>query len=90
MLIKHTVRYIKAQRKRWVGHIVRMDKERTVKRVTEWRTVAVRKAGTLRLRWEDNVRGHLGKMKIQNWTKMAMDRSAWKKIVEQAKTHKEL
>ena len=76
MLIKHadTVIYIKAQRIRWVGHIVRMNKERTVKRVTEWRTVAVRKAGTLRLGWEDNVRGDLGKMKIQNWRKMAVDR----------------
>jgi len=51
-----------------------MDKERAVKRVTEWRTVAVRKAGRLRLRWEDNVRGDLGKMKIQNWSKMAMDK----------------
>jgi len=35
LLIKHTVRYIKAQRIKWVGHIVRMVKERTVKRVTE-------------------------------------------------------
>lgn len=51
-----------------------MDKERTVKRVTEWRTFAVRRAGTLRLRWEDNVVGDLGKMKIQNLSKMAMDR----------------
>ena len=49
-----------------VGHIVRMDKERAMKRVRLWRTVAVRMAGRLRLRWEDNVRGDLGKMKVQN------------------------
>jgi hypothetical protein len=38
LLIKHAdiVRYIKAQRIKWIGHIVRIDKERTVKRVTEW------------------------------------------------------
>jgi hypothetical protein len=43
LLIKHAdiVRYIKTKRIRWVGHIVRMDKERTLKRVTEWRTIAV-------------------------------------------------
>jgi hypothetical protein len=28
-------------------------------------------------------------MTVQNWSKMAVDREAWKKIVEQAKTHKE-
>jgi hypothetical protein len=50
-LIKHTVRYIKAQRVRWIGHIVRMDKERTVKRMTEWRPTAVRRIGRSRLRW---------------------------------------
>jgi hypothetical protein len=32
----------------------------------------------------------LGKMKIQNWGMMAMIRNAWNRIVEQAKTHKEL
>jgi hypothetical protein len=61
LLIKHAVRYIKAQRIKWVGHIVRMDKERTVKRVTEWRTVAVRRAGILRLRWENNVKRESGR-----------------------------
>lgn len=32
----------------------------------------------------------LGQTKIQNWRKMAMDREEWKRIVEQAKTHKVL
>jgi hypothetical protein len=37
LLIKHAdvFRYIRAQRIRWIGHNVRMDKERTVKRITE-------------------------------------------------------
>jgi len=30
-----------------------MDKERTVKRRTEWRPVTVRRIGRLRSRWED-------------------------------------
>jgi hypothetical protein len=76
LLIRHadTFGYLKAQIIRRIGHIVGTNKERTVKRVTEWRTFAVRRAGTLRLRWEDNVVGDLGKMKIQNLSKMAMDR----------------
>jgi len=37
-----------------------------------------------------DVRANLGKMKIQNWCKMTMDREAWNRSAEQAKTHKEL
>ena len=35
LLTKHagTVRYIREQRIRWIGHFVRMDKERAVKRI---------------------------------------------------------
>jgi hypothetical protein len=36
---------MQAQRIKRVVHIVRMDKERTVEIITEWRPVAVRKIG---------------------------------------------
>lgn len=39
---------------------------------------------------DDDVRADLGEMKFKNLSKMAMDRKAWKRIVEQAKTRKEL
>jgi hypothetical protein len=89
-LMKHEDigRYVKAHRIRWIGHIVRMDKERTVQRITGWRNYS-KWIGRPRLRWEDDIRADLEKMKIQNWSKMAIDREAWKIIVEQAKTHKE-
>ena len=67
-----------------------MDKERTVKRITEWRTVAVRRIGRQGSRWEDDIRADLGKIKIQNWSKMDIDRETWKIIGQQAKTHKEM
>jgi hypothetical protein len=35
------IRYIKAQRIRWLGHVIRMDTERMEKRITEWRPIAV-------------------------------------------------
>lgn len=40
MLIQHVdeVGCINAKRIRWIGHIARMDKERMVKRKTEWRS----------------------------------------------------
>jgi hypothetical protein len=54
------------------------------------RPIAVRRIGRSRLRWDDDVRADGRKIKIQNWSKIAMDREAWKRIVEQAQTHKEL
>ena len=41
-------------------------------------------------RQENDVREDMGETKIESRSKMATDREAWKKIVEQAKTHKEL
>jgi hypothetical protein len=67
-----------------------MDKERTVKRITEWRTVAVRRIGRQGSRWEGDIRADLRKMKIQNWSKMAVDREIRKIIGQQAKTYKEI
>jgi hypothetical protein len=51
-----------------------MDTERAVKRITEWRTITVRKIGRQGSRWEDDTRADLGKTKIQHWSKMAMDK----------------
>ena len=66
-----------------------MDKERAVGRLTEWRPFAVKRIARPKLRWEGDVREDLGKMKIQNGSKMAVEREAWNRIVEQAETHKE-
>ena len=57
-----------------VGHIVGMNKGRTVKGIKEWRPIAESRNGSVRLRWEDDVIEGLRKMKIQNWNKVAMDR----------------
>lgn len=78
------------QRIRRIGHVVRMDKERTVKRITEWRTIAVRRIDRQGSRREDDVRAGMGIMKIQNRSKMAIDREARKTIGQQAKTRKEM
>ena len=45
MLIEYAdvVGYMKAQRIRWIGHIVRTDNDRTVEILGEWRPIAVRR-----------------------------------------------
>jgi hypothetical protein len=46
------------------------------------RPIEIRRIGRQRLWWEGEIREDMGKMKIQNWRKMAMDREAWKRKVE--------
>jgi hypothetical protein len=60
-----------------------MDKEWTVKRITVESNCS--KVDRPRVRWED-----LGKMEIQNWSKMAVDRETWRRIVKQTRTRKDL
>jgi hypothetical protein len=54
-----------------------MDNERTAKIIGEWRPIAVRRVSRQRLSWEGDVREDLGKMEIQNWTKMPKNREEW-------------
>jgi hypothetical protein len=65
--------------------IVRMNVEKMVKRITERRPIAVRRFGRPRLRREDDVREDVGRMKIQNWNKLAMDGEARKEFLSRPK-----
>jgi len=72
-LIQHAdrVTYIKKQRIRGIRHFVKMDRERTVTSVTEWRRI-----GKQRFRWAGDVREDLAKLKIQLSSTIAIDREA--------------
>jgi hypothetical protein len=69
ILINHanTVRYVKAQRISWRGHIERMPDDRTMKKITNWKHIAPRHIGRPKLRWEEDVRNDLKAMKVLNW-----------------------
>ena len=84
MLIKYTYifRYIKVQRVRLIGHIVRMYEERTVERITDWRQIAVRRIGGQRLRRKGDVREEMGKTKIQDWSRMEKRIVEWPKLTK--------
>jgi hypothetical protein len=75
-LINHAniVRYVKAQRISWLGHIKRMPDDRTVTKITKWKPVAPRHIGRPKLRWEEDVTNNLKAMKVQNWKKLAQDK----------------
>jgi hypothetical protein len=80
------VRYIKAQRLAWLGHLERMHEERTTKKITRWKPLSSRTKGQPKEKWEDALQD-LQIMKIKSWKTCIRRKEQWKEIVELAKTH---
>jgi hypothetical protein len=81
------VRFIKAQRVKWLGHIQRMDTSRTAKRILEWKPRGRRSLGRPRLRWLNDVCDDIKMLKVINWKELATDRKVWNDLSEKAKAH---
>jgi hypothetical protein len=61
-----TVRFIKAQRIKWLGHIQRMDRARPTRKLLDWKPVGTRTVGKPRQRWQEDVMEDLKKLRVQN------------------------
>jgi hypothetical protein len=85
---KSIVNHIKAQRLGWFEHVYRMENERLVKRIYNWKSIATRMHGRPKNRWEDDVMADLSVQNVKNWINCIQDRKKWKDIVEKAKTYK--
>jgi len=55
------VRFIKAQRIKWLGHIQRMDQARPTRKLLDWRPMGIRPVGRSRQRWQEDVMEDLKK-----------------------------
>jgi hypothetical protein len=84
------VRFVKAQRIKWLGQIQRMDQARQTRKLLDWKPMETRPVGRLRQQWQDDVMEDLKKLKIKNWKETAKDRRIWRDLTEKAKTHKGL
>jgi hypothetical protein len=91
-LIKHRniIKYVKAQRLSWFGHINRLAETGTVKKIYKWKPFTGRPVGRPKCRWGDDVRNGLKNMKLIKWAEQVQDRLKWKDIVEKAKILSEL
>jgi len=56
-----TVRFIKAQRVKWLGHIQRMDRARPTGKLLDWKPMGTRPVGRPRQRWQEEVMEDLKK-----------------------------
>ena len=84
------VRFIKAQRIKWPGHIQRMDQARSTRKLLDWKPMRTRPVGRPRQRWQEDAMEDLKKLKVKNWKEAAKDRRTWRDLAEKAKTHKGL
>jgi len=84
------VRFIKAQRIKWLGHIQRMDQARPTGKLLDWKPMGTRPVGRPRQRCQEDVMEDLKKLRVKNLKEAAKDRRTWRDLAEKAKTHKGL
>ena len=53
---KAVINYIKSQRLYWLGHVHKMPEERMVKKVIEWKPMAIRSLRRPKNKWENDVK----------------------------------
>jgi hypothetical protein len=82
------VRVIKVARIRWLGHLVRMEKNSLCKKITFSQPEGSRKKGRLKLRWLDSVLKDVKLLKVEARWKKELDRNIWGRIIKEDKVHK--
>jgi hypothetical protein len=84
---KDVVRFVKARRISWVGHVERMEDSRIPKRVMRDKVYTRRKRGRPKVRWLDDFQEDLREMGIEGWRRKAQDKHQWRRIAQEAKAH---
>jgi hypothetical protein len=59
------VRFIKAKRIKWLGHIQRMEQARPTRKLLDWKPMGTRPVGRPRQRWQEDAMEDLKKLKIK-------------------------
>jgi len=77
--------YIKVKRLAWAGHLMRMNDNRTLKKIFNIKLDGVRKVGRPKMRWEDGVDQDMRILEVKNWKKVALDRDEWAKLLQKAR-----
>ena len=66
------VNVIKIQRLEWLGHVVRINETRSVKKTFEGKLEGRRSGGRPRLRWINDVEDDLRKLGVKRWRTKAL------------------
>lgn len=77
----------KSSRLRWAGHLLRMEKNCVTRKVFESTPYGNKMRGRPRTKWISNIEVDLGRIGVRDWKTRAQDRTKWRGVVEEAKTH---
>ena len=69
---------------------MRMNDNRTLKKIFNIKLDGVRKVGRPKMRWEDGVDQDMRILEVKNWKKVALDRDEWAKLLKKARAHQGL
>jgi hypothetical protein len=69
----------------WLGHVVRMNETRSVKKIFEGKLEERRGTGRPRLRWINDVEDDLRELSVKRWRTKALEREEWASIIKDAK-----
>jgi hypothetical protein len=79
------VNVIKIRRLEWLGHVVRMNETRSVKKVFEGKIEGRRSRGRPRLKWINDVEDDLRKLGVKRWRTKSLEREERAAIIKEAK-----
>jgi len=88
MLIKHEniIKFARAQRLGWYRHNERMQETRIIKAIHAWKPISKRPTERPKIRWEDDIKKDIQRLKVPNWKTVVQDRRRWKEVVGKDKT----
>ena len=84
------VTYIKINRLRWAGHVIRMEEQIAARRVLVAVVEGRRRRGRPKLIREDGVMEDARKLGERNWKNAARNKDSWQKLLKKALAQKGL
>ena len=75
------VQRINIQWLRWLGYVVRMEKDAPARRVFDARICGSRRRGRHCIRWKDQIEEALSSIGVTNWRRCASSRCTWKNVL---------
>ena len=75
---------VKTRRWKWIGHVLRMERNSHCRTAPTWQPEGKRRPGRLRTTWRRTVEHERKEMGIASWEvarNMAMDRTGWRKCI---------
>jgi len=78
------VTYIKVNRLRWAGHVIRLEEQSPARTVLVAVVEGKRQRGRPKLRWEDGLMDDARKLGEKNWRNSAKNKDGWRKLLRKA------